>query len=40
MIKTISIDKTLWQKAKEKARENCQSLSAVIRKLLKEWLKK
>lgn len=40
MIKTISIDKILWAKAKDKAVKNCQSLSAVIRQLLKQWLKK
>ena len=36
--KTISIDDTLWSKARAKAKANAQSLSGVIRKLLLMWV--
>lgn len=34
----MSIDKDLWEQAKQKAAKNCQSLSKVIKMLLKNWL--
>ena len=38
VIKSISIDKDLWEQALEKARQNAQSFSAVIRRLVQKWL--
>ena len=38
VIKSISVPVSLWARAIKKARDNAQSLSAVIRKLLEKWL--
>ena len=37
-IKSISIPDDLWQEARQQAKDNSQSLSAVIRRLLEHWL--
>jgi hypothetical protein len=37
-IRSISIPKELWIKARKQADDNSQSLSGVIRQLLEQWL--
>ena len=38
VIKSISLPEPLWKKAINKADENAQSLSAVVRKFLELWV--
>ena len=38
--KTYGLEKKLFEAFKKKADKNCQTMSAIIRMLIEEWLKK